>query len=713
MSERSAERRHGAIVIAFRDLLEFVRDRRTLFITLLMPLITYPVLALSSTLGVRTAIRAIEGGGSGSRLTLVYSGPDAEAWARRVDDLAAAGTGRPPGWPEQIVTLIMPTEEFARQQIDSGKADAWIDLPAGTVAAVDAAETVPLVVRLSDRRPGGPAERGFVRTILDSVADDARRRRLDRAGLPVTLCEPLAVEFRGGEAAAAPVRQVLPTMIGTVLVLLALLMATGAYYPASDALAGEKERGTIETLLIAPCTTSQLVLGKFLAVFAVTLATLAVNAVSIALTSTVILRMLPTAATAVPARAAVVCAAVTLVAYTGLAAVASALCLAVTSASKSLKEAHNTLSPVVMLVAALAGSALLPGMDANPWLPAIPFAGQVAVAKRAFVAAEAADAGVAVEVLPGLAVSLASCAVLTFLCLRLTAVMLADEEILFRGPDAPRGLARPAPRRLPTPTQAVGLALASFALLWYAQGLGGTDLGSTLVAQQALAVVAPLAAVAWWQRTDAVATYALRLPGGGLVAAAATVTGAALVGCGLFVIGAVAFVTVFGTDVSEQVRELGAQLAAMVRGTSPWVAVLLLAVMPACCEELVFRGWMLAGLAGEGCSNRRAAAAVVVQATIFALFHLLPERMPQTFVMGLALGWMTLATRSLLPAIVAHAAHNATPVLLLASRTVGEDARLVAADGAVVPAWAAAAAVGCLVAGAGIIAAAGRRSTGA
>lgn len=711
MSERGAERRHNATIIAFRDLLEFVRDRRTLFITLLMPLITYPVLALSSTLGVRTAIREIEGGASGSRLTLAYSGPDAEAWARRVDDLDSADTGRPPGWPEQIVTLIMPTQEFARQQIDSGQADAWIDLPAGTMAAIDAVETVPLVVRLSDRRPAGPAVRGFVRTILDRVADDARRRRLDRAGLPMTLCEPLAVEFRGGEAAAAPVRQVLPTMIGTVLVLLALLMATGAYYPASDALAGEKERGTIETLLIAPCTTSQLVLGKFLAVFAVTLATLVVNAVSIALTSTVILRMLPTAATAVPARAAVVCAAVTLVAYTGLAAVASALCLAVTSASKSLKEAHNTLSPVVMLVAALAGSALLPGMDANPWLPAIPFAGQVAVAKRAFVEAEAA--GGALGVLPGLAVSLASCGLLTFLCLRLTAVMLADEEILFRGPDAPRGLARPAPRRLPTPTQAVGLALASFALLWYAQGFGSTDLGSTLVAQQALAVVAPLAAVAWWQRTDAVATYALRLPGAGLVAAAATVTGAALMGCGLFVIGAVVFVTVFGTDVSEQVQELGAQLVAVVRGTSPWASILLLAVMPACCEELVFRGWMLAGLAGEGSSSRRAAVAVVVQATIFALFHLLPERMPQTFVMGLALGWMTLATRSLLPAVVAHAAHNATPVLLLASRMAGEDARLVAADGATVPAWAVAAAVGCLVAGTGLIAAAGRRRRGA
>jgi len=45
----------AALAIARRDLLEFVRDRRTLFITLLLPIVTYPIVALSSALGLRTA----------------------------------------------------------------------------------------------------------------------------------------------------------------------------------------------------------------------------------------------------------------------------------------------------------------------------------------------------------------------------------------------------------------------------------------------------------------------------------------------------------------------------------------------------------------------------------------------------------------------------------------------------------------------------------
>lgn len=98
------------------------------------------------------------------------------------------------------------------------------------------------------------------------------------------------MEFAGGRdwGRAAEVRGLVPTAVAAVLVLLALLTATGAFYPAIDAIAGEKERGTIETLLMSPCGAFDVVCGKFLAVFAVTLATLLANVVSIAATSAVL-----------------------------------------------------------------------------------------------------------------------------------------------------------------------------------------------------------------------------------------------------------------------------------------------------------------------------------------------------------------------------------------------------------------------------------------
>ena len=50
--------------------------------------------------------------------------------------------------------------------------------------------------------------------------------------------------------------------------LLVMWMLTGAIYPAIDMTAGEKERGTMETLLISPAERTEIVFGKFLAVVA-------------------------------------------------------------------------------------------------------------------------------------------------------------------------------------------------------------------------------------------------------------------------------------------------------------------------------------------------------------------------------------------------------------------------------------------------------------
>ena len=667
----------AALAIARRDLLEFVRDRRTLFITLLLPVAVYPILALATALGVRTAAVEIEAERAPTPIALALSGPDAEALAARMADLfeEAPATSRG-GWPAALAVEFV-TAAGARQRLADGWADLWITADAGLVAALDGQGTA--VLRVGNPPEHAPPTRvreqfdAFVR----SLAADARARRVAAAGLPASLLEPLEVRYpEAGGAAAAP-RNILATVAGAVLVLLAVLTMTGAFYPAVDAIAGEKERGTIETLLIAPCTAGALVAGKFLPVFAITLATLAANVVSLVATTAVAARLLPAGLSFAPAGGVAGPLAVVVSAFTALAALAAATSLAVTTASRSMKEAQNTLTPVILLVSALAGTALVPGLRAEGVLPAVPFAGQVLVARAAIGSAEAAplEAG---AIMGPLMLTLASAALLTWLLLALTAMMLTDEEILFRGPDAAaHGLQRPAPRMRPTPAQGLVTAIAGLALLWYAQGAVGIDgvqagrdsaaFGRGLLGQQALAVLVPLLAAAWWQRIDATATYGWRWPAvGGPVRAAGVTLAAAAAGAALFAAGAAVMLAVQGTRQSPEARMLSEQLLAFVSGTPWWLVTLVIVVMPAVCEEMLFRGWLLSALAGAAPSRGRAVAAVGVQAACFAAFHLLPERMPQTFVLGLVAGGLTLATRSLLPAVVCHLAHNATPLVLLA-----------------------------------------------
>ena len=690
-------------VIARRDLLEFVRDRRTLFVTLLMPMAMYPVLALASTLGLRTALSDQEARQAPRLLAIALSGPDAESLAIRLEQVVATVADQPPAdWPARLTAEAVPARA-AQQQLDDGTADVWIVAPAGTVAALEGRGTVPLEARVSALRPIDARRQRHLLAVARALAADTRRQRIEAAGLPLSVLEPVVLAFAGGTPfeSVASMDGILPTAAGGVLVLLALLTATGAFYPAIDALAGEKERGTIETLLLAPANAGEIVTGKFLAIWGVTLASLLVNALSIGLTSLVLLRFLPAGIDlGVDAACLTSAALVTLVGYVGLAAVAAATCLAVTSGARSGKEAQNTLTPVILLVSGLAGSALLPGAGGGA-LAAVPFAGQVALARDAL-------AGAATSVLVfRLALSLGAAAAATWLLLRGAAAALGDEELLFRGPDVAGSLlTRPAPRSRPTPMQGFAAALVAFAALWYAQGIAPTDLTLAVPIQQA-ALVLPLIAVVLWQRVDPVTTFGLTAPGGHRWPLAAA--GGVLAGAGLFILGATATLALRGTHLSPAARDLAERIMGLLLDRPWWLSGLLIALLPAICEELFFRGWLLAAFAGERPSRRRAVAAVLLQAAAFAGFHLLPERMPQTFLLGAVLGWMTLATGSLVPAVLAHLAHNAVPLVLVALAADGHGQRLAAGDTTTLPGWLVPAAAGAAIVGLALIRAARRQ----
>jgi polar amino acid transport system substrate-binding protein len=525
---------------------------------------------------------------------------------------------------------------------------------------------------------------------------------------------------------------------GGVFVLLAVLTMTGAFYPAIDAIAGEKERGTIETLLIAPCAAIDIVAGKFLAVWAVALATLVANVVSIALTTAVSLRFLPQGGPLLPEGHLPIIVGVSLLAFIGLSAVAAAMCLAVTTASKSGKEAQNTLTPVLLFASALAGAGVVSDLGRSTILPVVPFAGQVALA-RATLESDArpapqqgaagdglrrppsvglphlpAAAGVFERLAVPLAASLISSAVIVWLLLQWTAAMLTDEDVLFRGPDVASGLlSRPARRRRPSVTQGLTALAIGLSGLWYVQGIAPTDFALAIPVQQAAAVFMPLALLLAWQRVDIRCTFGLRWPvvAGNWVAwrRVASVAGAVLVGGGLFVLGAAVLLAVRGTHVSAEAKSLAEKLIGMMQDKPVWLSWALIALLPAIGEELLFRGWVQSALVGAWPSRGRLVAGVVMQAACFAVFHLLPERMPQTFALGLVAGVLTVATRSLLPAIACHAAHNSMPLGMLwlagglSASAESVPAATAAATELNLPAWAVLAALASVAVGAAVI----------
>jgi polar amino acid transport system substrate-binding protein len=746
--EASGLRAKARLALARRDLLEFIRDRRTLFVTLLLPMAMYPILALSSALGVRTALSDIDSRTAPTNLVVVFSGSprDAQALAERMGGLPKPEKGKSKlDWPASISFGFGSAEE-ARAAVEAGQADLWIEVPEQVLEQLDGTGTISIEAQGPDTKVLPPRVREQFTAVMGGLSDDARRRRIDRAGLPESMLDPVDVRFTGkiDPPGTISTRGILPTAAGGVFVLLAVLTMTGAFYPAIDAIAGEKERGTIETLLIAPCAAIDIVAGKFLAVWAVALATLVANVVSIVLTTAVSLRFLPQGGRLLPEGHLPIVVGVSLLAFIGLSAVAAAMCLAVTTASKSGKEAQNTLTPVLLMASALAGAGLVIDLERNTLLPAVPFAGQVAVARATLEPDERpallpsattegrsqsqpaglpdrmAATGLIERLALPLAVSLISSAVIVWLMLQVTANLLTDEEILFRGPDVAGKLwSRPGRRRRPSVAQGLTALAVGLAGLWYAQGIAPADFALAIPVQQAAAVVVPLVLLMAWQRVDLRRTFSLRWPeaaaggrGGVVGRTAASVAGAVLIGGGLFVLGAAVLLAVRGTHVSADAKTLAEKLIGMMRDKPVWLSWALIALLPAIGEELLFRGWVQSALVGAWPSRGRMVAGIVVQAACFAIFHLLPERMPQTFALGLVTGSLTLATGSILPAIACHAAHNSMPLAMLwlvgglSSAADSPDSAAVvaaAAEGVNLPAWAVIAALASVAAGAAAI----------
>ncbi len=111
--------------------------------------------------------------------------------------------------------------------------------------------------------------------ILDRWTDEVGKANLVAGGLPAEAVRPFEVVSSnvGGETATKSTN-----LWSRLLPVLMLLWAmTGAFYPAVDLCAGEKERGTLETLLCSPAARSEIVLGKLLTIMAFSMVTAALN----------------------------------------------------------------------------------------------------------------------------------------------------------------------------------------------------------------------------------------------------------------------------------------------------------------------------------------------------------------------------------------------------------------------------------------------------
>ena len=102
-----------------------------------------------------------------------------------------------------------------------------------------------------------------VEELLIEFKDQTVHRRLAQRDISIEILTPFSINLNN----VAPIQKMVGKELGLILPYLIIIMCfMGAMYPAIDLAAGEKERGTLETLLVSPASRGEFVVGKYLVV---------------------------------------------------------------------------------------------------------------------------------------------------------------------------------------------------------------------------------------------------------------------------------------------------------------------------------------------------------------------------------------------------------------------------------------------------------------
>jgi sodium transport system permease protein len=629
-------------LVAAKELRESLRDRRTLFVALLLPVLLYPLMMLAvGPLVSRQKQKLLD-----EAQSVVVTGG-----MPKFDEVVGQ-IARPDGTRLfDTKSLNFTHSDTPEEDLQAGRISLWVEIH-GTAEDLRGNRPMRVVVHRDGTSDDSLAAEKKFNALLEGWSEAVLNLREESLGLPHDWHRPIDTKVAD---VASPERRaafLFGKMLAFVLVVLTL---SSSFYPAVDAVAGEKERGTMETLLVAPCGRAELVLGKFVAVLTVTLAAATLNLASMGFTLGPLMGQLaPEVGTGLVVTPPVLVGILALL--VPLSALFSAVSLALSTLARSVKEAQHYLTPLFVVVMPLAMVVVLPDIPLTAQLAPLPVTNAVLFFRDLLLGKT--EAGTTVLVMLS---TFAYAALALWGCVAL----FLREETLFRGPEGGTAIvARPAPRERPGAASAFILFMGCLALVWYGRDAMPQDVVRNVLATQFLVILLPCVALALWIRARAATTF--RIAGASPVALLA----AAAIGLAMPVLNATLIELVGTPPPSEEMIRIEREMTAFVQA-APFLAALVFGVLPAFCEELFFRGFILSGFVSAFRGKGAVARAVVLTSVLFAVFHIFPEKWLPTFLVGLLLGFLAVRTGSIWPGIVAHAVNNASAVLC-AYEPVGE-----------------------------------------
>ncbi len=344
-------RRRIIATIFKKEIKEVLRDKRMIYLIILLPFFLYPIL-----------FTLIGGIGASQQEKLA---------SQEVTVLMDPAAEQTPIYAilSQDTTLNIELRSFKRADLDSLKNTIGIEVPGDFNDRLVNQQAVEINILANQSEDVLNLRERVLRMQLGALNEQILAQRLSEAELNPSFAKPLSIE----SVDLTPEDQQAGRMMAAILPMMILLFIfIGCIYIAIDITAGEKERKTLQTLFTTPVKTGEIIAGKFFAVASVGIISATMNLLSLLLAMNIQFYLMDeevnTFAISVEPTAWVWLALLVLLATLFL----GALSLAVVLLANSYKEAQSYVSPLMMLVIIPAMLASMPGMELSTQTALVP-----------------------------------------------------------------------------------------------------------------------------------------------------------------------------------------------------------------------------------------------------------------------------------------------------------------------------------------------------
>ena len=616
-----------------KEILDVIRDKKTILTMVVLPVLLYPMLFLV-IMQIMTMVMEEQ---EASTYYIAYENV-AEEHKQALNDWIA-------GDEDELEYILKEVEsDNPKKDLEEEEIDAYI-----TVKETESQVTFEIHYMYADTNSNTAA--GMLREEIESYSTKVAEDNAKAEGLDVDkLLYPVVATMDDQSSNESSVGSMLG---GIIPFLLITSIVMGCIYPAIDATAGEKERGTLETLLTLPVGNMELIASKFLSVATIAVVSVFMNVLSMGIVVAYLYSTMTALSdganelelgTFIPAILITVCCVIAFSLFI------SAITMIVCAFAKSFKEANNYVTPISLVVMLTGYVGIIPTIELNTTTSLIPVVNICLMIKNLLVFKY--DFTLIVIVL-------LSNIIYAFVAVWILSKVYNSESILFG--ESLSGIKLFEKRSnikkgsLPSVQESLLIMVVVLLLMVYVGGIVTTSasLQVGLIVQQAFVGILPILA-AIYIKADMKKTFSLKLP------KVKDLFGAMIIGVGgicLNLLVSSLLSTVFPSD-AEGMNE---QYMQILDGVSFVQGLLLMALLPAVCEEIMFRGYMFTAF-----KNRMSLAkAIIIVSLLFGVSHMSMIKILPTAVLGAVLAYTIHKSESIVTSALIHFANNALAVVTM------------------------------------------------